>query len=66
MAAAAQRIADLEQQVADLAAEVRDLRVQAFIIKSLEDIWAGTPAAHSAAVPARRPRHLSVVGGGAS
>jgi hypothetical protein len=63
---AAQRIADLEDQVAGLAAEVRDLRVQAFLMRTAEEVWAGTRAAPAAAVLPRGLRHLSVVGGGAS
>ena len=66
MATAAQRIADLEARVADLAAEVGNLRAEAFIIRTLEEMWAGASAAHTAAVPPRRPRHLTVVAGGRS
>jgi hypothetical protein len=59
------RIADLERQVAELAGEVRDLREQAFVLRTLEEMWirfrmdGGRPAA-----PGGPQRHLAALEGG--
>jgi hypothetical protein len=58
-----QRIAELEDQLAELTAEVGNLREQAFILRSLEEIRVMRAGDTYSAVPARRPRHLQLVGG---
>ena len=60
MAAAAQRLADLEAQVGDLAAEVVKLRKQMIFMQVLDETRAAYPDLRSAAPP-RPPRHLQVV-----
>lgn len=64
--AAERRIADLEGQVAELAARIEEVAREACMLRAIEEVFADTAPAYGAAVPRRRPRHLSVVGGGGS
>ena len=47
---------------AELAEEVRNLRAEAFIIRTLHEMWAGASASRPPTEPPRRPRHLYAVG----
>ena len=60
MSANADRFAAVEHELARLRAEVADLRAEAFIIRTIEEMWAGASAPCPA--PQRTARHLSVVG----
>lgn len=67
MAAAAQRIADLEQQVAALSARVEQLAGQALMIKTLNEMRLDRldyGAGDRAGPKPSRPRHLTAVQGG--
>jgi hypothetical protein len=67
MAAAAQRIADLEQQVAALSARVEQLAATASVIRTLNELMlvrAGYGADDHAGLKPSRPRHLMAVPGG--
>ena len=65
MSTTEQRIAELERQVAELKASLKRVAVQAAALMTLEEMALGRRRDLGPAVPPRRPRHLTVVSGGA-